>query len=92
MNARDAVFPLGSWLGPCFLIDLLQSSDDFGENISRFKKGFAKIVVLRPQPYPDGHRGLRTFYAPKAQEKGSVFDWIGLGWHLLYEEHHISEP
>ncbi|HKD15649.1 MAG TPA: hypothetical protein VKE71_14035 [Candidatus Angelobacter sp.] len=42
--------------------------------------------------FADGHRGMRTFYAPKAQEKGSVFDWIGLGWHVLYEEHHVSEP
>src|SRR5579864_1545352 len=42
--------------------------------------------------FADGRRGMRTFYAPKAQEKGRTFDWIGLGWHVLYEEHHISEP
>lgn len=42
--------------------------------------------------FADGRRGMRTFYAPKAQEKGQTFDWIGLGWQLLYEERHVSEP
>ncbi|HEY6253886.1 MAG TPA: hypothetical protein VI685_28350 [Candidatus Angelobacter sp.] len=42
--------------------------------------------------FADGRRGMRTFYAPKAQEKGAVFDWICLGGHDLYEEHHVSEP
>lgn len=42
--------------------------------------------------FADGRRGMRTFYAPKAQEKGDVFDFVGLGWHTLYEEHHVNEP
>lgn len=42
--------------------------------------------------FADGRRGMRTFYAPKAQEKGQTFDWIGLGGNTLYEEHHVSEP
>jgi len=42
--------------------------------------------------FADGRRGMRTFYAPKAQEHGGIFDWIGLGWHILYEEHHVNEP
>ena len=42
--------------------------------------------------FADGHRGMRTFIAPKAQEKGPTFDWIGLGIDTLYEEHYQSEP
>ena len=42
--------------------------------------------------FADSRRGRRTFYAPKAQEGGPTFDWIGLGWQTLYEEHHLSEP
>jgi hypothetical protein len=42
--------------------------------------------------FADGRRGMRTFYAPKAQEHGPTFDYIGLGWHMLYEEHHVNEP
>ncbi len=42
--------------------------------------------------FADSRRGMRTFYAPKAQEDGPTFDWIGLGWQTLYEEHHVSEP
>jgi hypothetical protein len=42
--------------------------------------------------FSDGSRGMRTFYAPKAQETGSVFNFIGLGWHVLYEEHHANKP
>lgn len=42
--------------------------------------------------FADGRRGMRTFYAPKAQERGPMFDYIGLGWHVLYEEHHVNEP
>jgi hypothetical protein len=42
--------------------------------------------------FGDGQRGTRTFIAPKAQAKGSRFDFIGLGWQTLYEEHHVDEP
>ena len=42
--------------------------------------------------FADGRRGMRTFYAPKAQEKKQLFDFIGLGWHMLYEEHYQAEP
>jgi len=42
--------------------------------------------------FADGSRGMRTFYAPKVQEKGPRFDWIGLGWHALYEERYHPEP
>ncbi len=42
--------------------------------------------------FADGTRGTRTFYAPKAQESKPVFDWIGLGWDQLFEEHYQSEP
>lgn len=42
--------------------------------------------------FSDGRRGMRTFYAPKAQENGAMFDYVGLGWHVLYEEHHVNEP
>ncbi len=42
--------------------------------------------------FADGHRGMRTFIAPKAQEKGQVFDWISLGINALYEEHYVNEP
>ncbi|HXP86089.1 MAG TPA: hypothetical protein VN841_15295 [Bryobacteraceae bacterium] len=38
--------------------------------------------------FADGHRGTRTFIAPKAQEKEPIFDWIGLGWKQLYEENY----
>ncbi len=42
--------------------------------------------------FSDGKRGMRTFIAPKAQENKGIFDWIGLGWHTLYEEHYQNEP
>ncbi len=42
--------------------------------------------------FADGHRGMRTFLAPKAQERGQTFDWISLGIDSLYEEHHVNEP
>lgn len=42
--------------------------------------------------FVDGRRGMRTFYAPKVQEQAPMFDWIGLGWHQLYEEHYKSQP
>ena len=42
--------------------------------------------------FTDGPRGMRTFLAPKAQERDQVFDWISLGIDLLYEEHHVNEP
>jgi hypothetical protein len=38
--------------------------------------------------FADGHRGTRTFTAPKAQENDPIFDWIGLGWKRLYEENY----
>jgi hypothetical protein len=36
--------------------------------------------------FADGHRGARTFLAPKVQEDNPVFDWIELGWNQLFEE------
>jgi hypothetical protein len=42
--------------------------------------------------FADGHRGMRTFIAPKAQESRQMFDWIGLGIDTLYEQHYQSEP
>jgi hypothetical protein len=42
--------------------------------------------------FADGRRGMRTFIAPKAQENAQVFDWIGLGWQTLYEEHYQDQP
>jgi hypothetical protein len=42
--------------------------------------------------FADGQRGIRTFYAPKAQERGQLFDFIGLGWQTLYEQHYQSRP
>ena len=42
--------------------------------------------------FADGRRAMKTFYAPKAQESAGIFDWISLGRHTLYEEHHQNEP
>jgi hypothetical protein len=36
--------------------------------------------------FADGHRGERTFLAPKVQENTPTFDWIDLGWQMLFEE------
>jgi hypothetical protein len=36
--------------------------------------------------FADGHRGARTFLAPKVQENNPKFDWIELGWKQLFEE------
>ena len=33
--------------------------------------------------FADGHRGERTFLAPKVQENSPTFDWIDLGWQML---------
>jgi hypothetical protein len=38
--------------------------------------------------FADGHRGTRTFMAPKAEENDALFDWIGLGWQRLYEQNY----
>lgn len=40
--------------------------------------------------YADGHRGMVTFLAPKAQENQPTFDWIELGWHMLFEENYAA--
>ncbi len=40
--------------------------------------------------FADGHRGMRTFVAPKAQENQPVFDWIELGWQQLFEESYLA--
>ncbi len=42
--------------------------------------------------FADGRRGMRTFYAPKAQQQAKLFDFIGLGWQVLYEDHYQNEP
>jgi len=42
--------------------------------------------------FADGRRGMRTFYAPKVQKNKQLLDFIGLGWHMLYEEHYQSQP
>jgi hypothetical protein len=36
--------------------------------------------------FADGHRGMRTFLAPKVQTNSPTFDWIDLGWQMLFEE------
>jgi hypothetical protein len=36
--------------------------------------------------FADGHRGMRTFLAPKVQENNPTFDWIDLGIQMLFEE------
>ena len=36
--------------------------------------------------FSDGHRGTRTFLAPKVQANDPTFDWIDLGWQMLFEE------
>lgn len=36
--------------------------------------------------FADGHRATRTFLAPKVQENNPTFDWIDLGWQMLFEE------
>jgi hypothetical protein len=41
--------------------------------------------------FADGHRGMRTFMAPKVQENDPMFEWIGLGWQQLYEEGYQSK-
>lgn len=38
--------------------------------------------------FADGHRGARTFLAPKVQENDAMFDWIELGWKQLFEENY----
>lgn len=42
--------------------------------------------------FADGRRGMRTFYAPKAEESARMFDWISVGGHNFYEEHHRNGP
>ena len=39
--------------------------------------------------FEDGHRGTRTFLAPKVQELQPTFDWIELGWSMLFEENYL---
>jgi len=41
--------------------------------------------------FADGHRGMRTFMAPKIQENDPMFEWIGLGWQQLYEENYARK-
>ena len=42
--------------------------------------------------FADGRRGMRTFYAPKAQKHAKLFSFIGLGWDVLYEARYQNEP
>ena len=42
--------------------------------------------------FADGRRSMRTFIAPKAEEGAPAFDWIGLGWQILFEENYRPEP
>lgn len=41
--------------------------------------------------FADGHRGMRTFMAPKVQESQPMFEWIGLGWQQLYEQGYAAK-
>lgn len=41
--------------------------------------------------FADGHRGTRTFVAPKAQQNDPMFDWIGIGWKQLFEENYARK-
>jgi hypothetical protein len=42
--------------------------------------------------FADSRRGVRTFYAPKAQQQARLCNFMGLGWHILYEDHYQNEP
>jgi hypothetical protein len=36
--------------------------------------------------FADGHRGTRSFLAPKVQQNNATFEWIDMGWHMLFEQ------
>jgi hypothetical protein len=36
--------------------------------------------------FPDGHRGTRSFLAPKVQQNNPTFEWIDMEWHMLFEQ------
>jgi hypothetical protein len=42
--------------------------------------------------FSDGRRGMKTFYAPKAEEHATTFNWINLSGHAFYEVHHQNQP
>jgi hypothetical protein len=49
------------------------------------------LFRVRIFSFVDGHRGSRTFVAPKAHENDLMIDWIGLGWQQLYEENYRAK-
>lgn len=34
----------------------------------------------------DGHRGTSSFLAPKAQQNDPTFEWIDMGWNMVFEQ------
>lgn len=84
-------FPDGTFLDHQVLDQMLLPSAYYEH--PRIQRGtysiYSQTIVFT---FADGRRGTRTFYAPKAQKAAKLFDFIGLGWQILYEEHYQNQP
>jgi hypothetical protein len=84
-------FPDGTFLDYQVLDQMLVPSAYFDH--PRTQRGTYSIqsqtMILT---FADGRRAMRTFYAPKVQENGPVFDWVNFGGQTMYEEHYQNEP
>jgi hypothetical protein len=80
-------FPDGTFIGHRVTDQLIVPSPFYGH--PRVQRGTYSIQSQTMVfSFADGHRGMRTFVAPKVQENQPSFDWIGLGWQQLYEENY----
>ena len=85
------VFPDGSFIDHRVLDQLIVPSPYYEH--PRIQRGsYAIESQSMIFTFADGRRGMRTFYAPKAQEAAPMFDFIGLGWQALYEAHVAGKP
>lgn len=84
-------FPDGTFVDHRVLDQLIAPSSFY--NNPRIQRGSYSIQSQTMIfTFADGRRAMRIFYAPKAQEKGQVFDFINLGGHDMYEEHYQAQP
>jgi hypothetical protein len=78
-------FPDGTFIDHRVMDQMMVPSPFFDR--PRIQRGTYEIVRQTIVfTFADGHRGARTFLAPKVQQDNPTFDWISLGWHMMFED------
>jgi len=78
-------FPGGTFIDHRVMDQMMVPSPFFDR--PRIQRGTYEIVRQTIVfTFADGHRGARTFLAPKVQQDNPTFDWISLGWHMMFED------